>query len=349
MQNLLDKLYQQTDLTQAESESIFGQLIHGKLTEAQMAALLISLKIKGEQAAEIAGAVQALKKASKAFDNPFKTSSKLLADSCGTGGSGKHTLNISTLVALLLASMGIPMVKHGNRSISSKCGSADLLEQLGVKIDMNSQQAQECLAKTNFCFLFAPAFHPGVRHVMPVRNQLATRTIFNLIGPLINPASPSIQLMGVYAPELCHLAAETLRLSGCQSAMVVHSEGYDEITLHAETQVVEVKDNSLLEYSLTHKDFGFAASEAQDIGGNDPQSNAEISLSLLKGELDSNKKIAVANSIAANAAALLYLSDKSLSLQQASQKALAALTSGAAYQTLIRVVDYSQSLSTAEE
>ncbi|MDQ7048774.1 MAG: anthranilate phosphoribosyltransferase [Enterobacterales bacterium] len=349
MQDLLQQLYLKNHLTQQQSESIFTQLIQGQLTESQMAGLLISLKMNGEQAQEIAGAVQALKKASRPFSNPFQGSEKALADSCGTGGSGKNTLNISTMVALLLASMGMPMVKHGNRSISSKCGSADLLEKFGVKIDMNSQQAQQCLADTNFCFLFAPAFHPGVRHVMPVRNQLATRTIFNLIGPLINPANPSLQLMGVYAPELCQLAAETLKLSGCDSAMVVHCEGYDEITLHGETQVVEVKDGSLLQYSLTNKDFGFAPCQAEDISGNDPQSNADFSLSLLKGELDSDKKVAVANTIGANAGALLYLSDKSLSLKQASHNALSALSNGLAFKTLQQVIDYSQSLTATEE
>ncbi len=348
MQAIFDQLYEKQDLNLNQADALFSELICGRLSESQMAALLIALKIKGETAQEVAGAVSALKRQSESFSNPFLASSKAndLADSCGTGGSGKHTLNISTMVALLLASMGLPMVKHGNRSISSKCGSADLLEAFGVTIDMNSQQAEGCLSKTNFCFLFAPAFHPGIRHVMPVRNQLATRTIFNLIGPLLNPANPKLQLMGVYAPDLCQIAAETLRLSGCESAMVVHSEGYDEITLHATTQVVEVKDNSLQAYQLTHKDFGFPATNPQDISGSDPQSNAEISLALLKGELDSDKKIAIANSIAANAGALLYLSDKSLSLKDASHKALEALQKGKAFKTLQAVIDYSQSLTT---
>ena len=338
MKNIQDKLYQSQNLTQQESAALFDAVIQGKMSDIELTSLLIALKMKGEHPSEISGAALALRKNA----NKFPTTSYQTADSCGTGGSGMNTVNISTMVAILLAEFGLPMVKHGNRSVSSKCGSADVLESLGLKIEMTAKQAKECLDKHNFCFLFAPSYHPGVKHVMPVRKQLQTRTIFNLLGPLINPAQPEFQLMGVYSEELCLPAAETLKLSGCQSAMVVHSAGYDEITLHSATKVVELKNNQINQYYISNKDFNLPGCSPEDIVGNDPKYNTEIFVDILKGRLDTNKKMAIANTVAANAGALLKISGNANTLAEGALKSLELIQSGESYTRLETIVNESK-------
>jgi len=340
MNHLLQKIYSKQHLTLDEANQIFNLVIKGELTDIDIASLLIGLKMKGEQPEEVAGAAEALRENAVEFpETNYNT-----ADSCGTGGSGMNTVNISTMVAFVLAELGLPMVKHGNRSISSKCGSADVLENLGIKIDMSPTEAKKCLDKTRFCFLFAPKFHPGVGNVMPVRNALKTRTIFNLLGPLINPAKPEFQLMGVYSPELCMPAAQTLQLAGCKAAMVVHSNGYDEITLHSPTSVVELSNGKLNAYNISHLDFELPQCEKEDIGGGDPQSNAEIFINLLQGKLDTAKMIAIANTVAANAGALLKISGKTDSLKKGAQDALEIINSGKAFIRLQSVIEFSKEL-----
>jgi anthranilate phosphoribosyltransferase len=339
MKDIQQKIYNSEHLNLAESQRIFEALVKGKLSEIEMTSLLVSLKIKGEQPAEIAGAAEALRQHAQHFPKPDYP----VADSCGTGGSGMNTVNISTMVAITLAELGLPMVKHGNRSVSSKCGSADVLERLGFKIDLNPEQARMCLDELNFCFLFAPNYHLGVKHVMPVRNQLQTRTIFNLLGPLINPANPEFQLMGVYSPELCLPAAETLKLAGCQSAMLVHSAGYDEITLHSDTKVVELKNGEIKSYTISNNDFALPSCFKEDITGNDPELNAEIFVDILTGNLDSKKKLAIANTVAANAAALLKLSNRVGTLKEGAEQALNLIKSGKTINRLNQLVALSQS------
>lgn len=342
MNKIQHKLFEGKDLTQSESTEIFSQLITGQLSDVEMTSLLVCLKLKKEQPEEIAGAAMALREnAIKLPSTQYQT-----ADSCGTGGSGMNTVNISTMVAFVLAEIGLPMVKHGNRSISSKCGSADVLEQLGVSIDMNEVDAKNCLDNTNFCFLFAPYYHPGVGNVMPIRKQLKTRTIFNLLGPLINPASPEFQLMGVYSPELCLPAAKTLQLAGCKAAMVVHSQGYDEITLHSPTTVVELEAGKLNSYTIDHNDFGLPKCNETDIAGNSPKENSEFFVNLLKGNLTTSKLEAIANTVAANAGALLKVSGLSKTLIEGTQQALAVINSGKAYDRLNKVVGFSRQLKT---
>ncbi len=341
MKDIQQKIFNSEHLSLSESQKIFEALIKGEMSEIQMTSLLVSLKMKGEQPAEIAGAANALRSNAQYFPKPDYS----VADSCGTGGSGMNTVNISTMVAIVLAEVGLPMVKHGNRSVSSKCGSADVLERLGFKIDLNAEQARICLDKLNFCFLFAPGYHLGVKHVMPVRNQLQTRTIFNLLGPLINPANPEYQLMGVYSPELCLPAAETLKLAGCHSAMLVHSAGYDEITLHSETKVVELNNSEIHSYTISNQDFGLPRCNKQDLTGNDPQLNADVFVDVLSGKLDSQKKRAIANTVAANAAAMLKLSKKTNSLKQGAELALNIVESGTAAKRLNQLIALSQSLA----
>ncbi len=334
MQNLLEKIFQHNDLSREESFQTFSQFITGQTDPILISAFLVGLKMKGEKPMEVAGAAQALRENANHFNRPDYAT----ADSCGTGGSGKHTLNISTLVSLIAAEKGLKMVKHGNRSISSKCGSADVLEQLGVKIDMSPETARRCLDETGVTFLFAPLYHSGVKHVMPVRGALKTRTIFNLLGPLINPANPEFQLMGVYAAEHCFAAAESLRLSGCKAAMIVHSCGCDEITLAGTTHVAELKNAEIKEYDLSPADFNLPEVPLQSLIGGSPEENAEQFKSVLLGKASDD----IINTVAANAGALFYLSEQSESLQQGVVDAISLIKSGQVYHKLMAMAEISQ-------
>ena len=331
---LLEKLYQQQNLSQAECFEVFNQFFCGETDPALISAVLVALKIKGETAQEIAGAAQALAKNADFFDKPDYST----VDSCGTGGSGKHVINISTLVALLAASAGIKITKHGNRSVSSQCGSADVLEQLGVNINMDAGIARRCLDECGVTFLFAPNYHSGIRHVMPVRSALKTRTIFNRLGPLINPARPNIQLMGVYASEHCLAAAETLKLSGCQSAMVVHSCGCDEITLAGKTQVAELRNGNISEYELSPEDFGLGRYPLESLVGGNSETNAQHFIEVLQGK----STPAITETVAANAGALFYISGHSDSIKSGVKEALSIIQSGKAIETLQKLVAVSQ-------
>ncbi|WP_444998001.1 anthranilate phosphoribosyltransferase [Aliikangiella sp. IMCC44359] len=333
MQALQKKIFEGQHLTQQESLELFSQLISGKTDPILISAYLIALKIKGEQPSEVVGAAQALRQ----HANPFPKPDYAITDSCGTGGSGQHTLNISTLVSLIASVKGLKMVKHGNRSISSKCGSADVLEQLNVKIDMSPEVARRCLDEIGTTFLFAPLYHTGVKHVMPVRNTLKTRTIFNLLGPLINPANPEYQLMGVYAPEYCYAAAESLRLSGCRAAMVVHSCGCDEITLAGTTHVAELKNGKIEEYDLNYTDFGLNKVPLEALVGGTPEENAQNFTDVLQGKASNS----VIDTISANAGALFYLSGKSESIKQGVSDAKQIIVQGDAFEKLQSLAEIS--------
>ena len=210
VQHAIEQLITGQSLSYADAKALFDEIMQGNMSEIELTALLISLKIKGEVSDEIAGAAASMRENAVAFT----TSSTQLADSCGTGGDGSNTINISTTAAIVAAAAGINMVKHGNRSVSSNSGSADLLKALGINIDMSPEQAAKCLEQTNFTFLFAPHYHSGVRHAMGVRTALKTRTIFNILGPLANPAAPDVQLLGVYNEALCMPMAQTLKTIG---------------------------------------------------------------------------------------------------------------------------------------
>lgn len=336
----LEKLYTGNSLSREESYDIFTKVITGQLTPHLITSLLIALKIKGETPQEISGAVKALKENALTVPN----SKQVISDSCGTGGSGKNTINLSTMVAFVLAEYGLPMAKHGNRSISSQCGSADILESLGININLTPAQASRCLLKTNFTFLFAPDFHPGVKHVMPIRNALQTRTIFNLLGPLINPASPKYQLMGIYSKDLCFAAAESLRLSGCQGAMVVNSGGYDEITLHNETNIAELSSDVISEYQVTHLDFGLPKAKPSDISGQTPDVNKQILQDVLSGNISNKKNRAIAHTVAANASALLKISKKTNNLKDGTEIIMNLLESGKCIDKVVQVEKFTQEI-----
>lgn len=307
-------------LTQAQTQKLFKHLIAGQLSDAQIAGMLVAMKIRGETPEELAGAAQALRDAAK----PFLRPEGILADTCGTGGDGSNTINISTSAALAAAAMGINVAKHGNRSVSSRSGSADVLESLGVPLEGSPEDNRRLLDSHGFCFLFAPHYHPGVRHAMPTRQSLKTRTLFNLLGPLINPARPDIQLLGVYDPDLCEPVAETLRLLNCPRAMVVHGSGLDELALHDTTKVVELNNGILSSYNLEPEDFGVARASIESLKGGDGERNAQLMKDVFSGIGKQEHK----DAIAMNVGAILYMSERAQNLKEGTKLALDFIDSG---------------------
>lgn len=263
LQPVLEKLYQAQTLSQQESHQLFSAVVRGELKPEQLAAALVSMKIRGEHPLEIAGAATALLENAAPFPRPNYP----FADIVGTGGDGSNSINISTASAFVAAACGLKVAKHGNRSVSSKSGSSDLLAAFGINLDMNADKSRQALDELGVCFLFAPKYHTGFRHAMPVRQQLKTRTLFNVLGPLINPAHPPLALIGVYSAELVLPIAETLRVLGYQRAAVVHSGGMDEVSLHAPTIVAELHDGEIKSYQLTAEDFGLTPYHQEQLAG----------------------------------------------------------------------------------
>lgn len=331
--DVMNKLYQQQDLTFAESQQLFDSVMRGDIDDITLSAMLTALKIKGECADEIAGAAAAM----RANALSFNTSAQHLVDACGTGGDGANTINISTTAALVAAACGINMVKHGNRSVSSNSGSSDLLQSLGINIDMSPEQAAAMLEQTGFAFLFAPLYHQGVKHAMAVRTTLKTRTLFNILGPLANPAAPDYQLLGVYDPALCLPMAKTLQTLGCKRAMVVHGAGTDEIALHGETQVVELNQGQLHEYTLNPNDFGLANYSLAQLSGQGPDYNANATRAILSGQGEP----AHTSAVVINVAALLVLTGKAANFKEASAQVQDVLQSQQAQRTLDTIIEVS--------
>lgn len=333
VQHAIEQLITGQSLSYADAKALFDEIMQGNMSEIELTALLISLKIKGEVSDEIAGAAASMRENAVAFT----TSSTQLADSCGTGGDGSNTINISTTAAIVAAAAGINMVKHGNRSVSSNSGSADLLKALGINIDMSPEQAAKCLEQTNFTFLFAPHYHSGVRHAMGVRISLKIRTIFNILGPLANPAAPDVQLLGVYNEALCMPMAQTLKTLGTKRAMIVHGSGTDEIALHGSTTVVELNNGELTQYTLNPSDFDLANYSLEQLAGEGPQYNANASLAILQGKGTDAHNAA----IVVNVAALLYLTGKAETLKEGAKQVQTLLSSGQAMNTLNAIIEVS--------
>ena len=328
---LLEQLYGGHSLSTSESTALFNAVIQGELSNEQIAAMLIALKVRGANTEEITGAVAASLQNAKAFPHP----NYAFADIVGTGGDGQNTINISTASAIVAASMGSKVAKHGNRSVSSKSGASDVLTALGVNVNVTPEQARQALDKIGVCFLFAQQYHSGFRHVAPVRAALKTRTIFNILGPLINPARPTYHLLGVYAPELVKTYAETAVALEHQYSFVVHGSGLDEVALHGETQVAEIKNGKIEYFTLTPEDFGLKAQSLETLRGGEPQENAQMLTALLQGK----GKAEHANAVAANTALLLKLFGHD-DLKQNVQNVLAHLASGKAFETLQNLIKY---------
>lgn len=339
----LELLLSGSHLSEQQSEQFFADVVKGQVDPIILSSFLTALKIKGETPAEISGAASAMRQHCVPFpscdtlDNGI-VSPGLTADNCGTGGDGSNTFNISTTASIVAAACGLPIVKHGNRSVSSRSGSADMLENFGVKLDMAPDVAFNCLQQTNLTFLFAPFYHSGIKHAMPVRKTLHTRTLFNILGPLVNPAKPPIQLLGVFRPELCRPMAEALLLLGVKRAMVVHGSGMDEIALHGDTKVVEIKDGKINEFNLNPQDFGLKTYSVDQLAGGEPEFNANITRQILAGQGSEAHNAA----IAVNVAALLYLFGQADTFTQGANIAQQMMASGKAKETMAQFIELSQ-------
>jgi anthranilate phosphoribosyltransferase len=312
-------------LTREETEDLFGQLMDGQVSEPMKAALLIALRMKGEAVAEISGAAAAMRQ--RAIPIPHQRQG--LVDTCGTGGDGRGTFNISTAAALVAAAAGAPVAKHGNRSVSSKSGSADVLAALGVRIDSDPETAGRTLDAVGIAFLFAPLLHPAMREVMPVRRELGMRTIFNVLGPLTNPAGARRQVMGVYAESLVEPIGHVLRDLGAEHALVVHGDGMDEITTTGRTRVAEVRGGEVRLFDLEPERFGLRRVRQEDLAGGTPEENAVAVRRVFGGE-----EGALSEVTALNAGAALYVSGIAASLEEGVELARATLASGAAAEKL---------------
>lgn len=325
-QEAIDTLAAGRDLTPQQAEDLFAAVMAGEVPPFALAGVLVALKAKGETAAEIAGAARAMRQAA----TPFDTEGQAVGDSCGTGGDGAGTVNISTAAAFVAASAGVRMAKHGNRSVSSQCGSADVLERAGVRIEASPARSQRALREAGICFLYAPQYHPGVRHAMPVRRGLGVRTLFNLLGPLGNPAAPEFQLVGVYDPTLCVRVAETLHRLGCGRALVVHGGGLDEIALHAPTTAARLERGRVTPTTLTPEGLGLTAAPLEALRGEGPETAA----AWLEGLLAGRGSRAHRDAVAANAGAVLWLAGHAESLVAGVAEAGARIDDGAAVATL---------------
>ncbi|MCH8347439.1 MAG: anthranilate phosphoribosyltransferase [Proteobacteria bacterium] len=321
------------DISRQDSELLFDEVIRGLLTDIEITALLVALKIKGETPEEIAGAASILHREALDFDRP----SYLFADSAGTGGDGALTFNISTAAAFAAAACGLPMAKHGNRSVSSRSGSADVLEALGAKVSLKPDAARACLDEIGFTFLYAPLYHQAVKNVGVVRKELKTRTVFNILGPLVNPAHPPVQLVGVYAPGLCRPVIETLKLLGCRSAMVVHGSGVDEVALHGPTEGFTLKDGKIRKITLTPEKLGLEECDLSSLEGGSALDNARIIKNILSGYGGD----AQGGVVAANAGVLLYLAGLAKSIRGGVARASRALSDGSSLDILDAFVRHS--------
>jgi len=331
--NPLPRLLTGEDLTADDAEHLFERLVVGKLEPAEIAGMLIALRMKGETAAEMIGAVRALNAAATPFDRP----DYLFADCCGTGGDGSGMINVSTATAFVAAAAGLPVAKHGNRSVSSLCGSADVLEALGARLDVEASAARRLLDELGFCFLFAPAYHPGMKHAALVRRQLSVRTVMNLIGPCANPARPPVQLLGVADPKMLRRIAETLAATGVRRALIVHGGGTDEVALHAETRALRLIDGTVEEVELTPEEAGVERAPLSAVTGGDASANAGRLRALLAGR----ERGPEADIVALNAGALLLTACRAASFKEGVAQAADTLASGDAGRLLDKFVEAS--------
>ena len=300
IQESLKSLISRKDLSEEEMGGLVGEIMTGRATDAQIGAIMAALATKGETFAELAGAARAMRRKAARI----QTNADIVVDTCGTGGDGSGTFNISTTAAFVVAGCGVTVAKHGNRSISSKCGSADLLEALGANLEAGPEVVEEAVRQIGIGFLFAPLFHGAVRHAAKARKELGVRSIFNMLGPLTNPAGANCQLIGVYAPELTEMFARALQRLGSRRAFVVHGhEGLDEISVCAPTRVSELNDGLIRTYDITPEQLLGRTARQSDLTGGTPAENAEITLKVLAGEKGPRRDVVLVNAGAALVAA----------------------------------------------
>jgi len=319
-----------------QAAQVMEEIMNGEVTAAQFGAFVTALRLKGETADEIAGLAKTMRaKAVRVVIN------EPVVDTCGTGGDNSSTFNISTAAAFVAAGAGVRIAKHGNRAMSSQCGSADVLEALGVQIELNAEQVQKCLEKVGIGFIFAPVFHPAMKHAGAPRREIGIRTVFNILGPLTNPAGAKAQVLGVAERSLTEKLACVLQTLGCQHALVVHGEdGLDEITLTGKTQVCELKDNHISSYSIIPEDFGLSKAKLDSLSGGTVDENAALLRGVLAGAPGPHRDV-----VLMNAAAAILVGGLVGALQDGIHLAASVIDSGHASKKLDRLIEVSQSFA----
>ncbi|MBX3064445.1 MAG: anthranilate phosphoribosyltransferase [Anaerolineae bacterium] len=335
VQKAIDKISKRQHLTQQEAEAAMDEIMTGAATPAQIGGYLMALRLKGETIEEITGSAISMRRAA----NHPPVNVEGLVDTCGTGGDGVGTFNISTTVAFVVAGAGIPVAKHGNRSVSSKTGSADVLSALGVNIGLTAEQVADCINSAGIGFMFAPNFHPSMKHAIGVRRELGVRTIFNILGPLTNPAGAKRQLLGVAVADLTEVMANVLCLMGGEAAFVVHGEGgLDEMTTTGSNRVSELRDGQVRTYTIEPEELGFIRAPFEELLGGDSEQNAAITRGILDGSIRGGKR----DIVLLNAAAAIVAGGKASDLREGITVAAQSIDSGAALGKLHALVGCSQ-------
>lgn len=326
-------LSKKENLTEEMMELVMDEIMTNSATDAQKSAFLMALAMKGETIEEITAAARIMRKHCERFLNDMD-----VLEIVGTGGDGSNTFNISTLASIVTSAAGIPVAKHGNRAASSKCGTADCLEALGVKIDLEPEKSEALLKDIHICFLFAQKYHTAMRFVGPVRREMGVRTLFNILGPLVNPAGASMQLLGVYSADLVEPLAKVLRNLGVKKAMVVYGEdSIDEISLSAPTKVCEFKEDDFKYYEITPEQFGLKRCRKEELAGGEPEENARIALEILKGATGPKR-----DAVILNAGAAIHIASDNLSLEEGMKKAKEMIDSGKALEQLKLFIEKSK-------
>ncbi|MFB6113587.1 MAG: anthranilate phosphoribosyltransferase [Halodesulfurarchaeum sp.] len=325
MEGYIERILDGEDLDVDEARTVVRRVFEDA-TEAQIGALLVALRSKGETETEIAGFAQGMRDAARTID-PDRDP---LVDTCGTGGDDYNTINVSTTSAIVASGAGVPIAKHGNYSVSSSSGSADVLETVGVEVDAEPPAVEDAIERNGIGFMLAPVFHPAMKAVIGPRRELGLRTIFNVLGPLTNPAGADAQVLGVYDPELVGLIARSLSHMPVDHALVVHGSGLDEIAVHDETTVAEVRGSSIEEYTISPEDLGLGRHDIQDVAGGSPEENAEHLVGIVEGSSNG----AMRDIVLANAGAAIYVSGEASSLRDGVDAADAAIESGDAAEKL---------------
>lgn len=321
------------DLTETEAEAVMEQIMTGQATTAQIGGFLIALRLKGETVQEVTGFARAMRRNA----TPVEAHQPLLVDTCGTGGDGRGTFNISTLAAFVVAGAGLPVSKHGNRSVSSKCGSADVLQALGVKLELAPQKVAACIDQVGIGFLYAPMLHPAMKHAIGPRREMGVRTVFNILGPLTNPAGAQVQVLGVYDGALTEMMARVLSALGSQAAFVVHgADGLDELSTTGPNRVTQLQNGDVRTFHLDPLDLGLPRARLSDLEGGDAQENAATSRAILNGERGPRRDV-----VLLNAAAGLVAGGLATDLAQGLSRAAQSIDSGAARARLDALVAFS--------
>ena len=336
IKELIKKIAEKKNLTEEESIQAMNEIMSGEATPSQIAAFITALRMKGETVEEITGAAKVMRKKATNIDFP----GKIIVDTCGTGGDNSNTFNVSTVVALIAAAAGLLVAKHGNRSVSSSCGSADVMEKLGLNLEIPPGKVKQSIAEIGIGFLYAPLFHAAMKYATPVRREIGIRTIFNILGPLTNPAKANVQLLGVYRPELTEVLANVLKNLGTKNAFVVYGEGsFDEVSITGKTKVSQLKNDKVRTYYIQMEDFGFKKRSPEEIRGGTVEKNKQIILNILKG-----KKGAKREMVLLNAACLFIAAEEAGDFREGIKIAEEVIDSGRALKKLKALIEFSNDI-----